>query len=130
MSENMSTSKNYPGQDGKSFIISYLKERGIKSSYYGFLSANHDIIINSILSTDKCENLNTIWFHHFLTEAKSQLGWKIFVEVKNKHSGKMFLRNMKKKITTLQVKQKEELKRARDDADVENLSTEYWKKQS
>ncbi|PKY57160.1 hypothetical protein RhiirA4_112754 [Rhizophagus irregularis] len=65
-------------------IISYLKERGIKSSYYGFLSANHDIIINSILSTDKCENLNTIWFHHFLTEAKSQLGWKIFVEVKNK----------------------------------------------
>lgn len=30
---------------------------------------------------------------------------------------------MKKKITTLQVKQKEELKRARDDADVENLST-------
>uniref|UniRef100_U9SUQ6 Uncharacterized protein n=1 Tax=Rhizophagus irregularis (strain DAOM 181602 / DAOM 197198 / MUCL 43194) TaxID=747089 RepID=U9SUQ6_RHIID len=40
----------------------------------------------------------------------------------------MFLRNMKKKITTLQVKQKEELKRARDDADVENLSTGQYEK--
>ncbi|POG80557.1 hypothetical protein GLOIN_2v1764418 [Rhizophagus irregularis DAOM 181602=DAOM 197198] len=35
---------------------------------------------------------------------------------------------MKKKITTLQVKQKEELKRARDDADVENLSTGQYEK--
>ncbi|RGB23689.1 hypothetical protein C1646_774151 [Rhizophagus diaphanus] len=157
MSEHMSTFKNYPGQD---VLISYLKERGIKSSYYGFLSANHDIIVNSILSTDKCEKLNSIWLHHFLTEAKSQLDWKIFVEVKNKAIAdnsrytkylQTFWQNVFKeyekenlvpnelskgqsdwnmKTTTLQVKQKEELKRTRDDADIENLSTEYWKKQS
>ncbi|PKY29531.1 hypothetical protein RhiirB3_446191 [Rhizophagus irregularis] len=70
MSDHMSTSKNYPGQD----------KRGIKSSYYGFLKASHDIIIDTISSTDTCDRLNTIWFRHFLMEAKLQLKWEIFVE--------------------------------------------------
>ncbi|RGB35804.1 hypothetical protein C1646_758906 [Rhizophagus diaphanus] len=74
MSDHMSTSKNYPGQD----------KRGIKSSYCGFLKASQDIIIDTISSTDTCDSLNTIWFHHFLMEVKLQLEWKNFVEVKNK----------------------------------------------
>ncbi|PKY46166.1 hypothetical protein RhiirA4_460975 [Rhizophagus irregularis] len=153
---------NYPGQN---ILIEYLKERGSKSSYRGFLDFSNDFITILISPTDTCDNLNTVWFHHFLREAKSLFDQETYVVIKNKVNEEYFrymkyqqnfwqriIKEHKKenlapshlnnktsdiksseKCTekiTLQVKQKGELKRERDDDDTESSSNERWKKQS
>ncbi|PKC59258.1 hypothetical protein RhiirA1_469727 [Rhizophagus irregularis] len=72
---------NYPGQN---IIIEYLKERGSKSIYCGFLNFNSDFITASISPTDTCDNLDTVWFYHFLREAKSLFNQKTYIVIKNK----------------------------------------------
>ncbi|GBC47600.2 hypothetical protein GLOIN_2v1781418 [Rhizophagus irregularis DAOM 181602=DAOM 197198] len=72
---------NYPGQN---IIIEYLKERGSKSTYCGFLNFNSDFITASISPTDTCDNLDTVWFYHFLREAKSLFNQKTYIVIKNK----------------------------------------------
>ncbi|CAB4373503.1 unnamed protein product [Rhizophagus irregularis] len=62
----MSTSKNYPGQN---VLISYLKERGNKSSYHGFLDLHHDIIVTSTFS-ENWKDLDNSWATHFMEEAE------------------------------------------------------------
>ncbi|GBC01606.1 hypothetical protein RclHR1_04260006 [Rhizophagus clarus] len=62
----MNTSKNYPG---KNVLISYLKERGNKSSYHGFLNVHHDAIVASKFSND-WKDLDNAWATHFLEEAE------------------------------------------------------------
>ncbi|PKY57830.1 hypothetical protein RhiirA4_479203 [Rhizophagus irregularis] len=62
----MSISESYPGQDA---LISYIKERGNKASYWGFLNNYHDIIVTSAFSDDWCE-LNNTWTARFLHETK------------------------------------------------------------
>ncbi|CAG8754548.1 10260_t:CDS:2, partial [Rhizophagus irregularis] len=74
---------NYPGQN---IIIEYLKERGSKSTYCGFLNFNSDFITASISPTDTCDNLDTVWFYHFLREAKSLFNQKTYIVIKNKTS--------------------------------------------
>ncbi|CAB4389096.1 unnamed protein product [Rhizophagus irregularis] len=72
---------NYPGQN---VLISYLKERGNKSSYRGFLDNSSDIITTTISSADTVKNLDAIWFRHFLKEAKSLFNQETYVEIRNK----------------------------------------------
>ncbi|CAB5182260.1 unnamed protein product [Rhizophagus irregularis] len=62
----MSISKNYPGQNE---LISYLKERGSKSSYRGFLDLYHNIIVTSTFSNN-WKNLDNAWATHFLEESE------------------------------------------------------------
>uniref|UniRef100_U9TYP9 Uncharacterized protein n=1 Tax=Rhizophagus irregularis (strain DAOM 181602 / DAOM 197198 / MUCL 43194) TaxID=747089 RepID=U9TYP9_RHIID len=71
MSENID---DYPGQN----------ERGIKSSYRGFLDISSDIISTTISSTDTVNNLDAIWFRHFLKEIKSLFNQETYVEIRNK----------------------------------------------
>ncbi|CAB4393287.1 unnamed protein product [Rhizophagus irregularis] len=49
---------NYPGQN---ILIEYLKERGSKSSYCGFLKFSSKFITASISPTDTCDSIDTIW---------------------------------------------------------------------
>ncbi|CAB5384304.1 unnamed protein product [Rhizophagus irregularis] len=72
---------NYPGQN---VLISYLKERGNKSSYRGFLDNSSDIITTTISSADTVKNLDAIWFRHFLKEAKSLFNQETYVEIRNR----------------------------------------------
>ncbi|CAB4477932.1 unnamed protein product [Rhizophagus irregularis] len=62
----MSISESYPGEDA---LISYIKERRNKASYWGFLNNYHDIIVTSAFSDDWCE-LNNTWTARFLHETK------------------------------------------------------------
>ncbi|UZO24689.1 uncharacterized protein OCT59_016984 [Rhizophagus irregularis] len=84
MSENID---DYPGQN---VLISYLKERGIKSSYRGFLDISSDIISTTISSTDTVNNLDAIWFRHFLKEIKSLFNQETYVEIRNKANEEQF----------------------------------------
>ncbi|CAG8492989.1 4626_t:CDS:2 [Rhizophagus irregularis] len=81
---------NYPGQN---VLISYLKERGNKSSYRGFLDNSSDIITTTISSADTVKNLDAIWFRHFLKEAKSLFNQETYVEIRNR-----FLQNFWQRI--------------------------------
>ncbi|RGB22357.1 hypothetical protein C1646_773158 [Rhizophagus diaphanus] len=72
---------NYPGQN---ILIEYLKERGSKSSYCGFLNFSHEFITASISPTDSCDSIDTIWFYHFLWEAKSLFNQETYDVIKNK----------------------------------------------
>ncbi|GES92909.1 hypothetical protein GLOIN_2v1781474 [Rhizophagus clarus] len=62
----MSTSNNYPGQN---ILISYLKKRGNKSSYYGFLNLHYDTIATSMI-LDNWNDLNNAWISHFIKEVE------------------------------------------------------------
>ncbi|POG67058.1 hypothetical protein GLOIN_2v1779809 [Rhizophagus irregularis DAOM 181602=DAOM 197198] len=77
MSENID---DYPGQN----------ERGIKSSYRGFLDISSDIISTTISSTDTVNNLDAIWFRHFLKEIKSLFNQETYVEIRNKANEEQF----------------------------------------
>ncbi|CAB4404758.1 unnamed protein product [Rhizophagus irregularis] len=59
----MSTSKSYPGQQ---YLISYLNERGNKSSYYGFLNSYNNVLIVASTFSDSWQDLNNTWISHFL----------------------------------------------------------------
>ncbi|EXX67675.1 uncharacterized protein OCT59_028542 [Rhizophagus irregularis] len=72
---------NYPGQN---ILIEYLKEQGSKSSYCGFLKFSSKFITALISPTDTCDRLDTIWFYHFLWEAKSLFNQETYVVIKNK----------------------------------------------
>ncbi|GES74791.1 hypothetical protein GLOIN_2v1782313 [Rhizophagus clarus] len=74
--------EEYPGQN---VLVSYIKKKDSKASYIGFLEViSHVIITTLISSTDTCDGLDTIWFHHFLKEAKSLLDRKTYAIVKNR----------------------------------------------
>ncbi|CAG8741813.1 18855_t:CDS:2, partial [Rhizophagus irregularis] len=81
---------NYPGQN---ILIEYLKEQGSKSSYCGFLKFSSKFITALISPTDTCDRLDTIWFYHFLWEAKSLFNQETYVVIKNK-----FLQNFWQRI--------------------------------
>ncbi|GBC14256.2 hypothetical protein GLOIN_2v1826122 [Rhizophagus irregularis DAOM 181602=DAOM 197198] len=72
---------NYPGQN---ILIEYLKERGSKSSYCGFLNFSSEFITASISPTDTCNSIDTIWVRHFLKEANSLFNQDTYVEIRNK----------------------------------------------
>ncbi|PKK69753.1 hypothetical protein RhiirC2_780626 [Rhizophagus irregularis] len=127
---------NYPGQN---ILIEYLKERGSKSSYRGFLDFSNDFITTLISPTDTCDNLNTVNEEYFRYMKYQQNFWqRIIKEHKKENLAPSHLNNKTSDIKssekrtekiTLQVKQKGELKRERDDDDTESSSNECWKKQ-
>ncbi|GES90907.1 hypothetical protein GLOIN_2v1843805 [Rhizophagus clarus] len=142
----MNASESYPGQNA---LISYLKERGSRSSYQNFLSINHDIITTPMLPTDTWEDLDATWLRHFLKEAESLLDYETFKEkIYSEHLRyakelqifwKRIIKKHKKEnakpatattdTSCLKNKQKEK-KRARDnDDDFTGSSIEYWNKQ-
>ncbi|PKY48292.1 hypothetical protein RhiirA4_463850 [Rhizophagus irregularis] len=152
---------NYPGQN---ILIEYLKERGSKSSYRGFLNYNSDFITASISPTDTCDNLDGVWLYHFLREAKSLFNQETYIVIKNKANEEQFRftnyfqkfwqriiekHNKKENLVptvvsysneTSEVSQSDlnktnnntlQIKQVRDDnTDTENSSNENWKKQN
>ncbi|CAB4476785.1 unnamed protein product [Rhizophagus irregularis] len=138
----MNTSKNYPGQNA---LISYLKKQGNKSSYCRFLNLHHNFIVTSIFS-DNWKDLDNTWFTHFLEEVERLDLNKVLKEkINTEHLRYMqYLQTFWQKIIKeykenlepintsnsikVQAKQKEKLKRLRDDDTTE--SSEYWKRQS
>ncbi|PKY57104.1 hypothetical protein RhiirA4_477944 [Rhizophagus irregularis] len=129
----MSTSKSYPGQQ---YLISYLNERGNKSSYYGFLNSYNNVLIVASTFSDSWQDLNNTWISHFLEKIEkldlNQKDFKRKINVECLRYAKEMQIIWEKVINenkkdTLQDKQKRGLKRVRDDnTDTENLSTEHW----
>ncbi|GBB91428.1 hypothetical protein RclHR1_18710003 [Rhizophagus clarus] len=150
----MSTSEKYPGQN---VLISYLKKKGSKSSYNGFIHEIHEDTFTTLISSaDTCDNLNDTWIFHFLKEAELLLDeetfmivyaenlrcerkWQIFWQrvIKEYKKENLVPATTESLCTTTTgsscpkktiAKQKEKLKRIRDN-DTDDLSSEHWKKQ-
>ncbi|GBC47609.2 hypothetical protein GLOIN_2v1781418 [Rhizophagus irregularis DAOM 181602=DAOM 197198] len=132
---------NYPGQN---IIIEYLKERGSKSTYCGFLNFNSDFITASIITNRHIKTYIVI--KNKVNEEHSQLlkntKRKNLAPAVTSHLNKTLNKTSDIKLSEISqpdsnetkkyVEQKGKLKRVRDDSntDTESLSNEHWKKQS
>ncbi|PKC03492.1 hypothetical protein RhiirA5_423683 [Rhizophagus irregularis] len=81
--------ENYIGYEA---LVTYLIETKNCWSYCGFLSLNQDTIIASLaslpislLTMTKWQNIDIIWYTHFLDEAKRLLDPNDFVTMKDKY---------------------------------------------
>ncbi|CAG8752564.1 18108_t:CDS:2, partial [Rhizophagus irregularis] len=114
-------------------LISYLKKQGNKSSYCRFLNLHHNFIVASIFS-DNWKDLDNTWFTHFLEEVERLDLNKVLKEKENYcvdnlgYQAKLSIQEYKENLEPIntsnsikvQVKQKEKLKRVRDDDTTES----------